>query len=157
MSETEREHWDLRYVTEGVRTTEPAAFLVEVEPRFEPESLILDVGGGSGRNAVWLARRGHRVTVADISEEGLKLARRAAAEADVGIDVSQNPPRIDMELIARDLDYGLLLRQAGVAETVDGRLDVTDGDLGDQLLGLDVFRRRDELKRRTVLLQPHQV
>ena len=86
MSESEREHWDLRYVTEGVRTTEPAAFLIEVAPRFEPESLILDVGGGSGRNAVWLARRDHRVTVADISEEGLKLARRAAAEADVRIN-----------------------------------------------------------------------
>jgi SAM-dependent methyltransferase len=36
---------------------------------------ILDVGGGSGRFAVSLAKRGHRVTVADISEEALKLLR----------------------------------------------------------------------------------
>jgi 2-polyprenyl-3-methyl-5-hydroxy-6-metoxy-1,4-benzoquinol methylase len=36
---------------------------------------ILDVGGGSGRFAVPLAQRGHRVTVADISEEALKLLR----------------------------------------------------------------------------------
>ena len=86
MSESEREHWDSRYITEGVRTTEPAAFLVEAAPRFAPASLILDVGGGSGRNAVWLARRGHLVTVADISEEGLKLARQAATEAAVEID-----------------------------------------------------------------------
>ena len=49
----------------------------------------------------------------------------ALVDVDVGIDASQDPPRIDAELIARDLDYGLLLRQAGVAETVDGRLDVT--------------------------------
>ena len=36
---------------------------------------ILDVGGGSGRFAVPLAKRGHRVTVADISEEALNLLR----------------------------------------------------------------------------------
>lgn len=85
MSESEREHWNARYVTEGPRTTEPAAFLLEVAPRFAPGSTILDVGGGSGRNAVWLARRGHRVTIADISEEGLKLARGAAEEAGVEV------------------------------------------------------------------------
>ena len=49
----------------------------------------------------------------------------ALVEADVAIDASQDPPWIDTELIARDLDYGLLLRQSGVAEIVDGRLDVT--------------------------------
>lgn len=85
MSESEREHWDLRYATEGARTTEPAAFLVEVADEFPPGSAILDVGGGSGRNAIWLARRGHRVTIADVSEEGLKLAQRAAADAGVHV------------------------------------------------------------------------
>lgn len=86
MSESEREHWDKRYATEGARTTEPAAFLVEVAARFPPHSAVLDVGGGSGRNAIWLARRGHQVTIADISEEGLRLAGEAAAEAGVDID-----------------------------------------------------------------------
>jgi SAM-dependent methyltransferase len=85
MSDSEREHWDTRYVSEGARTTEPASFLVEVADRFPAESSILDVGGGSGRNAVWLAGRGHRVTIADISEEGLTLAKRAAAEAGVPV------------------------------------------------------------------------
>ncbi len=83
MSESERQHWNQRYATEGVRSTDPAAFLVEVEPRLAAESRILDVGGGSGRNAVWLAGKGHDVTVADISEQGLELCRRAAQDVAV--------------------------------------------------------------------------
>ncbi len=85
MSETERKHWDHRYRTEGARTTEPASFLVEVEPHLPPASRIIDVGGGSGRNAIWLAKRGHDVTIADISEPGLELARGAAARDGVTI------------------------------------------------------------------------
>ncbi len=85
MSDTEREHWDLRYETEGPRTTDPAAFLVEVAPYLPPQSRILDVGGGSGRNAIWLARHGHEVTIADISQPGLDLAIAAARQAEVSV------------------------------------------------------------------------
>lgn len=81
MSEAEREHWDHRYGSEGVRTTEPAAFLVEIAGHIPPQSRILDVGGGTGRNAIWLAHRGHDVTIADISEPGLQLGREAADAA----------------------------------------------------------------------------
>ncbi len=93
MSDTEREHWDHRYATEGARSTDPAAFLMEVVDRFPVGSRILDVGGGSGRNAIWLAQRGHDMTIADISEPGLELARRAATEAEV-----------DLTTIAMDFD-----------------------------------------------------
>jgi len=85
MSDTEREHWEDRYATEGARSTDPAAFLVEIAEQLPAASRILDVGGGSGRNAIWLARHGHDVTIADISETGLELARQAAAEANVSI------------------------------------------------------------------------
>jgi len=85
MSDIEREHWNHRYKTEGARSTEPAAFLVEVASHLPPRSRILDVGGGSGRNAIWLAQRGHDVTIADISARGLDLAREAAADAGVAI------------------------------------------------------------------------
>lgn len=85
MSEAERKHWNHRYTTEGPRSTEPAAFLVEIADYIPASSTILDVGGGNGRNAIWLARRGHRVTIADISESGLELARRAAAEDGLSI------------------------------------------------------------------------
>jgi tellurite methyltransferase len=99
MSDIEREHWDHRYRTEGVRTTDPAAFLVEVAPQLPAAARILDVGGGGGRNAVWLARHGHDVTIADISKTGLEIARRSAADAGVAVatirmdfDVDPMPP-----------------------------------------------------------------
>jgi SAM-dependent methyltransferase len=85
MSDVEREHWDERYATEGARSTEPAAFLVEVADRFPPAARVLDVGGGSGRNAIWLARQGHRVTVVDISAAGLEIAADAAKKAGIAI------------------------------------------------------------------------
>ena len=89
MSELEREHWEQRYASEGAFRTQPATFLREVAPRLPASSRVLDVGGGSGRNAVWLAKLGHSVTVADISTRGLALAAAAAADAHVTVDTVQ--------------------------------------------------------------------
>jgi SAM-dependent methyltransferase len=36
---------------------------------------VLDIGGGPGRYALWLAERGHRVTLADLSPALIALAR----------------------------------------------------------------------------------
>jgi tellurite methyltransferase len=86
MSDEERDRWNRRYVREGAWRPEPAAFLVEVSPQLPPGSRILDAGGGTGRNAVWLARQGHQVTIADISETGLEFAKQGAADAAVEVD-----------------------------------------------------------------------
>lgn len=115
MSDTEREHWDHRYKTEGVRSTDPASFLVEVAPHLPAGARILDVGGGSGRNAIWLAGHGHAVTIADISAPGLQLAQQAATAAGVEIatvlmdfDTDPMPPGpwdviVDFHFIKRHL------------------------------------------------------
>jgi S-adenosylmethionine-dependent methyltransferase len=49
----------------------------------KPKSRILDIGGGPGRYAMWLAKHGHRVVLADLSPELLAIARTKLAEADV--------------------------------------------------------------------------
>ncbi len=79
------EDWDRRYEdTELVWTATPNRFLVaEVEGL--PPGAALDVGCGEGRNAVWLAERGWRVTGVDFSAEGLAKARRLAEAR--GVDV----------------------------------------------------------------------
>ncbi len=46
----------------------------------------LDVAGGSGRHAVWLAQRGLDVTLVDVSPVGVDLAQRRAAFAGVTIN-----------------------------------------------------------------------
>jgi len=43
--------------------------------------LALDVAGGVGRHAIWLAQRGWRVRLMDISEIGVKLARENSERA----------------------------------------------------------------------------
>jgi len=57
----------------------------------------LDLAGGAGRHAIWLAARGLDVTVADVSEAGLALARDRAAAAGVrlstiALDLDRDPP-----------------------------------------------------------------
>lgn len=44
---------------------------------------ILDIGGGPGRYAIWLAQRSHRVVLADISPELLSIARTKIDQAGV--------------------------------------------------------------------------
>lgn len=85
MSDAERQYWDERYA-QGPLATEPSAFLREVADHFPPRAAILDVAGGTGRNAVWLAQRGHRATIVDVSSSGLELAHRNATDA--GIDIA---------------------------------------------------------------------
>ena len=47
---------------------------------------VLDIGGGPGRYAVWLAGQGYRVTLADLSPDLLAVAKEKAAEAGVDLD-----------------------------------------------------------------------
>jgi ubiquinone/menaquinone biosynthesis C-methylase UbiE len=48
-----------------------------------PDSRILDIGGGPGRYAMWLAKHGHRVVLADLSPDLLTIARAKLDEAGV--------------------------------------------------------------------------
>ncbi len=51
------------------------------------QSRILDIGGGPGRYTIALAKAGHRVTLADISLDLLKIAHREVIEAGVETNV----------------------------------------------------------------------
>ena len=57
---------------------------------------VLDVGGGPGRWAIWLAEHGHRVVLGDISPTQLQIARRELAAAGAEVEAI-------IELDARDL------------------------------------------------------
>src|SRR4051812_34247673 len=95
MSDAERTKWDARYAEEGA-LREPSCLLVEIEDLLPTRGRALDLAGGGGRHAIWLAKRGLDVTLADISEEGLAIARAAAKQTGVplttlAIDLETEP------------------------------------------------------------------
>ena len=79
--------WDQRYSEPGFAYgTEPNDFLAENAERYlPPGGEILSLAEGEGRNAVFLARRGFRVTGVDGSAVGLEKARQLAAQHGVEI------------------------------------------------------------------------
>jgi SAM-dependent methyltransferase len=92
LAESERDRWDRRYRDEGA-PEEPSAFLISLDFLLPRDGSALDLAGGGGRNALWLARRGLEVTLADVSEAGLTIARDRAAKAGLSIQAI----RLDLE------------------------------------------------------------
>lgn len=78
--------WDARYANAPgfVFGTEPNDFLRSVADRIPPGP-VLCLGEGEGRNAVFLARRGHAVTALDQSATGLAKAAALAAQHGVAL------------------------------------------------------------------------
>jgi SAM-dependent methyltransferase len=67
--------WDQRYSEEGFAYgSEPNDFLVAAVEFLPPNGTILCLGEGEGRNAVYLAERGHHVVAVDSSAVGLAKA-----------------------------------------------------------------------------------
>ena len=54
-----------------------------------PASRILDIGGGPGRYTIWLAQQGHRMVLADLSPELLRIAKTKIAQAGVNERVDE--------------------------------------------------------------------
>jgi SAM-dependent methyltransferase len=74
-----REDWDRRYAeTELLWSAGPNRFLVAEVATLEP-GRALDLACGEGRNALWLAELGWRVTAVDFSPVAIDKARTRAA------------------------------------------------------------------------------
>ena len=87
--------WNERYSEPGFAYgAEPNDFLAANAERYlPPNGEILSLAEGEGRNAVFLARRGFRVTAVDGSAVGLEKARALAAKHGV-----------DLQTVVADLD-----------------------------------------------------
>jgi len=79
--------WDERYASvEYAFGTQPNDFLVEASAYAPAGGHIVSLGEGEGRNGVWLAERGFRVTAIDGSAVGLAKAARLAASRGVQLE-----------------------------------------------------------------------
>ena len=78
--------WDKRYSKRSyVYGKTPAKFLAENYDFLKEGSTVLDMGMGEGRNAVFLAQKGHIVTGIDISSVAVRKAQLLAKEFEVRI------------------------------------------------------------------------
>lgn len=136
--------WNARYAGAGelVWGVAPNRFVV-AELESMPPGTALDIACGEGRNAVWLAGRGWRVTGVDFSAAGLERAVRLAREAGVEdqvdfvrADVVNDPlpaGRFDAVVVAYlqlpAAERGRALRRAADAVAPDGVLVVVGHDV----------------------------
>ena len=78
--------WDDRYLSlERVWPMGANGLLRDFVGAFAP-GRALDLGAGEGRNSIWLAEQGWRVTAVDVSRVGLGRAAESAAERGVELE-----------------------------------------------------------------------
>jgi tellurite methyltransferase len=82
-SSNERERWNRKYRESPDSWREPDPFLLRafseyIRPLFPLGGHALDLAGGAGRHAIWLAKQGWKVALIDIANAGIELARENA-------------------------------------------------------------------------------
>lgn len=100
-----RSYWNDRYRSDPTRHgDDPNVFVVGIVEAMPP-GRALDAACGRGRNAVWLAGRGHAVTAVDLSDVAVAQGRALAAEREVTVDFVQadflawEPPAAGFDLV----------------------------------------------------------
>lgn len=107
--EADRIKWNTRFASQdSFLGDRPSPFLKQEMDRIKalaPGLEALDVACGEGRNSLFLARHGFRVTGLDISDIGLAKARAQALEEGADIDFQ----RVDLDNYVISGSYDLIL------------------------------------------------
>jgi SAM-dependent methyltransferase len=78
--------WDQIYLSADAKVpVNPSTLVLETTASLKPGA-ALDVGMGNGRNAIYLARKGWKVTGIDLSDAAVRQAQQEAAKLKVDID-----------------------------------------------------------------------
>jgi SAM-dependent methyltransferase len=84
---------------------------IEAEIGYDRNARILDIGCGTGRHALELARRGYRVIGVDLSESMLRQARQKSGALGLEVDFRQMDARyLDFEA---EFDLAIMLCEGG--------------------------------------------
>jgi len=79
-----KEFWNEEYKKNNEPWTKPDEVFVKEIQSLEPGTAI-DIGAGEGANAIYLARKGWKVTAFDYAEEGVKTIKKMAEQKNVEI------------------------------------------------------------------------
>ena len=112
-SEEQRARWDIKYEQGLPSLTEPDPFFISAYERFVTPPLpkpgvALDLAGGLGRHALWLASRGWQVTVVELS--ALELNVNVDLFAGDAAEYKLEPAHFDLIVLFYHLDRSLFPR-----------------------------------------------
>lgn len=97
-----KEHWNSSFSDDDYVYGEiPNQFIKENSDHIPENSAVACLAEGEGRNAVYLAKQGHRVTAYDQSNVGLDKTKKLAAKHDV------NVATVEMDLTKEKVDENL--------------------------------------------------
>src|SRR5487761_1101986 len=87
MDQRDQQSWNQRYLAGEFGYREPDGFVTEAHKNYLQPLLLagsagLDLAGGAGHHAVWLAEQGWREKLADWSDAALAMARDRAEHTD---------------------------------------------------------------------------
>ena len=87
MSQFDRDKWNDRYTQRSRNSAELSSeVIITALPYLSKEGKAIDIAGGTGRNSLQILAAGYEVTVADISQVGLKIAEQEYAKIGVSLD-----------------------------------------------------------------------
>ena len=108
----EKSLWNQKYSEGSHGSLQPDPFLVAAYEEFlsaAPPGLALDVAGGVGRHAIWLAQRGWRVKLVDISEVGVKQAEENAKQTGTASSIATAVRDLNSEQDLGQEQYDLVM------------------------------------------------
>jgi SAM-dependent methyltransferase len=119
-SEEQQAHWDLKYEQGLTSLTEPDPFFISafeafVDQSFPHGGVALDLAGGLGRHALWLATKSWEVSVVDLSDVAMGKLSQAAVALNVRLELlvgdaaeyKFEPGRFDLIVLFYHLDRNL--------------------------------------------------
>lgn len=93
-----KEFWNTRYAeTQYAYGTQPNVYFAEKLNVLKPHSQLLFLAEGEGRNAVYAAEKGHKVTATDYSDSAKEKALQLADQKRVAINYHVNDVLIFLE------------------------------------------------------------
>ncbi len=94
MAEEDRNRWNIRYREGVVHFAKVDSGIISVLSQLHTPGVAVDVACGSGRHAVWLARRGWQVDALDVSDAALEQLHNVIERENIpGIE----PLQVDLD------------------------------------------------------------
>lgn len=92
----DKKHWDVIHQKNLQPEESHSKYAEEKEKLFPKNCVVIDLGGGTGADAMFFLKQGHSVVVLDISEFALNITQERAKK----LNLSE-------KLVARQVDFGL--------------------------------------------------